>query len=284
MHYMPTEPRALQMEGNMAGRRRWLIAALGLVLLGSLLLLDVSSLHLPDRATWGVLWRVLGAALSPALTDEAQPLWQTVGLAAWQTIIFAVVAVSLACPLGLLLACWQRAIQLDPSCGRLANVLGRACRLLIALTSIGTRSIHELFWAVILLSMMGLTPMTAVLAIAIPYAGIFTKVFGEILAETSSSQAKALRRAGAGTSAAILLGDVAVARPMLIAYMMVRFECGLRSAAVLGFFGLTTLGYHIHQTFINADYHAMWTYLYALIALVVVSEYVCDWVRRALRA
>ena len=34
------------------------------------------------------------------------------------------------------------------------------------------RSIHELFWALIFLQMLGLSPLTGVLAIAIPYAGI----------------------------------------------------------------------------------------------------------------
>ncbi len=37
------------------------------------------------------------------------------------------------------------------------------------------RAIHELFWALIFLQMFGLTPLTGVLAIAIPYAGICAK-------------------------------------------------------------------------------------------------------------
>lgn len=284
MRSMPTEASTARIGNTAPRRRRWLIAALGVLLLGSLVLLDVTTLDLPDTAALALLGRVFSAAMRPALSSDAQPLWQTVGVAAWQTAVFAIVAVSLACPLGLLLACWQQALQQSTTRGVVAKAFRHACRLTIALTSIGTRSIHEIFWAVILLSMVGLTPMTAVLAIAIPYTGICTKVFGEVLAESTSSQAEALRRAGASTGAAILFGDVLTARPMLIAYTMVRFECGLRSAAVLGFFGLTTLGYHIQQTFLNADYHAMWTYLYALIALVVASEYASAWARRALRS
>jgi len=284
MRSMPTESNAIHIGQAAPGRRRWLIAALGVLLVGSVLLLDLGTLSPPDAGGLAILGRVFSAALSPALTGGAQPLWQTVGAAVWQTLVFAVVSVSLACPLGLLLACWQRALRQTASLGVVAKVLRQICRLLIAVTSIGTRSIHEIFWAIILLSMVGLTPMTAVLAIAIPYTGICTKVFGEILAETTGDQAEALQRAGASTAAAILLGDVMSARPMLIAYTMVRFECGLRSAAVLGFFGLTTLGYHIYQTFINADYHLMWTYLYALIGLVVASEYTSAWARRAVKA
>ena len=42
------------------------------------------------------------------------------------------------------------------------------------------RAIHELFWALIFLQMFGLSPLTGVLAITIPYAGIIAKV-AEIL-------------------------------------------------------------------------------------------------------
>ncbi len=39
------------------------------------------------------------------------------------------------------------------------------------------RAIHELFWALIFLQIFGLSPLTGILAIAIPYAGIIAKVY-----------------------------------------------------------------------------------------------------------
>ena len=38
------------------------------------------------------------------------------------------------------------------------------------------RSIHELFWALIFLQMLGLTPLTGILAIGLPYAGILSLI------------------------------------------------------------------------------------------------------------
>mgnify|MGYP006146677071 CR=1 FL=1 len=55
-------------------------------------------------------------------------------------------------------------------------------------------------------------------------------------------------------------------------YAFYRFECALRSAAVLGFFGIPTLGYYVHQSFANAHYHEVWSYLYALFVLVELEE------------
>ena len=65
-------------------------------------------------------------------------------------------------------------------------------------TALVLRSIHELFWALLLIQVFGLGPATGVLAIAIPYAGIFAKVFAEIIEEADLSAEKVLP---AGTSA-----------------------------------------------------------------------------------
>ena len=49
------------------------------------------------------------------------------------------------------------------------------------------RSIHELFWALIFLQMLGLTPLTGILAIALPYSGICAKVYSETLDEAQTN-------------------------------------------------------------------------------------------------
>ena len=40
----------------------------------------------------------------------------------------------------------------------------------------------------------------------------------------------------------------------LRSYTSYRFECGLRSSAVLGFVGLPTLGYHLESFFAQGSY------------------------------
>ncbi|MFZ3585347.1 PhnE/PtxC family ABC transporter permease, partial [Loktanella sp. DJP18] len=49
----------------------------------------------------------------------------------------------------------------------------------VRLICIAVRAVHELFWALLLLGLTGLSPLTGVLAIGLPYAGIFAKVFSE---------------------------------------------------------------------------------------------------------
>jgi phosphonate transport system permease protein len=62
------------------------------------------------------------------------------------------------------------------------------------------------------------------------------------------------------------------ALPDMTAYAFYRFECAIRSSAILGFFGFPTLGYYLSASFENLYYREVWTYLYALFALVLVIE------------
>jgi len=141
------------------------------------------------------------------------------------------------------------------------------------------RSIHELLWAVLLLAAFGLGHLVAVMAIAIPYSGILAKVFSEMVDEAPRAAATALRDAGASPLQVFLFGLLPRALPDITAYTFYRFECALRSSAILGFFGFPTLGYYIAASFENLLYGEVWTYLYVLFGLITVM----DWWSGALR-
>ena len=132
------------------------------------------------------------------------------------------------------------------------------------------RSIHEIFWALIFLQGFGLTPVTGVLAIAIPYAGIFAKVYSEILEEADVSALRAVPW-GAGHLATFFYVRVPDVYVHLKTYTLYRLECGLRSSAVLGFVGLPTLGFHLEAAFKQGHYSevsALLILFYLLIATI----------------
>ncbi len=231
-------------------------------------------------------------ALQPALTYQAgdlpagiQPLPLKALEAARVTVVLAGAAISLSVVVGLLLgflastAWWAG----DPSGDGAKRKLRRTARPLVyggARVVIALmRSVHELLWAVLLLAALGLSQLSAVIAIAIPYAGTLAKVFSEMLDEAPRDSALALRAAGASPAAVFLFGLLPRALPDMAAYAFYRFECALRSSAILGFFGYPTLGYYIAASFENLYYGEVWTYLYTLFLLVAVA----DWWSGALR-
>ena len=131
----------------------------------------------------------------------------------------------------------------------LSNIIGFGLALLFFSRTVRVfcaviRSVHELFWALIFLQLFGLSPVTGILAITIPYAGIIAKVYAEILEEADPTPLKALP-AGTARISAFVFVRLPDAFAHFRSYSMYRLECGLRSSAVLGFIGLPTLGFHL---------------------------------------
>lgn len=238
-----------------------------------------------------------GAAATPAFSYEGEfvpeaalPLWVKTLKAAATTIIFAVAATSLSMTLGLPLGFLASSAWWADECpgGRswwlrwfrrtLPSLAHGATRTGIGLM----RSVHELIWAVLFLAAMGLSPLAAVLAIAIPYTGILAKICSEMIDEAPRDSALALRASGASGIQVFVFGLLPRAVPDLIAYSLYRFECALRASAVLGFFGIPTLGYFIKTSFANTHYHEVWTYLYVMVILIMILDAWSGAIRRRL--
>lgn len=188
----------------------------------------VADIAVSTLSPWGEMLRLARGILQPDIT--AIEIWSVV----W-TVAFAVLGVGLGATAGFLMAI---------AYPRLAAVRGIAVVL---------RSIHELFWALLLIQVFGLGPVTGVLAIALPYAGIFAKVYAELIEEADLT---AVRTLPVGTTA---ISAFAFARLPELAerfktYTLYRLECGMRSTLVLGFIGLPTIGFHLEGYFKQGKY------------------------------
>jgi len=267
-------------------RRTRLIITLLFAAIISWVALDLSLGDLiPREGGRSVLGLFFEGALSPAMTYEAAsvppgtpPLIDKVFDAVWTTLLFAVAGMSLAMVLGLVFgflgatSWWRDEGDGSPlgsgALRKLMPTLYGGVRVLIALM----RSVHELLWAILFLVAFGLNNFSAVVAIAIPYGGTLAKVFSEMLDECPRESARSLRAIGAGPLKVFLFGLLPRALGDMSAYSFYRFECAVRSSAVLGFFGYPTIGYYLKLSAENVHYREVWTYLYALIALILLVE------------
>ena len=110
------------------------------------------------------------------------------------------------------------------------------------------------------------------LALTLPFTGILAKLFSEIIDEAATEPSAALEGLGCHPGMALLVGRLPIAWPDMAAYGFYRFECALRSSAVLGFFGFQTMGYHLELSYNSLHYREVWTLLYALLILVWLLE------------
>ncbi len=130
------------------------------------------------------------------------------------------------------------------------------------------RSVHELFWAFIFMPITGLNSLCGILAIAVPYTGVFAKVYAEIRQESDQRAAQALP-----ISTSRISGFIYTTLPVIYRdlknYTSYRFECALRSSAILGFIGLPTLGYHLETAFREGIYSEAAALLYCFYLLII---------------
>jgi phosphonate transport system permease protein len=185
--------------------------------------LSISAVHPGAEFT-----RLLAGILSPSFA--AIELWSVV----W-TVAFAVLGVVAGGTAGLVLA-----LFFDRS-------------RLVRLAAASLRSVHELFWALFLMQVTGLSPTTGILAIALPYAGIFAKVFAEIFEEADRSAESVLPPDTTAVSRFAFARFPVVAQ-QLKTYTLYRLECAMRSTLVLGFVGLPTIGFHLESYFRESHY------------------------------
>ena len=265
-------------------RRRVVLGLLAVLAVVAFLRLDLSFGQLvPGRGGLELARSFLARALRPAvdyegigLPAETPPFAVTVGTAVLRTLQFAAAGMALALAVGLPLGCLCSSRAWKIAGDRRVPLGLVAARGIAALL----RSVHELLWAVLLLAAFGLVPSLAVLAIALTYAGTLAKVFGELLDEEPGEREHALVVLGARPSVAFLVGRLAPASPVLLSYAFYRFECAVRSAAVLGFLGIETLGLRIDLAFENRHFGEVWTYLYALLTVIVALELWSSHLRR----
>jgi len=216
---------------------------------------------LVNEGGWNLVVQFLLAATHPELSSEFLQLTLEATLT---TLAYAVCGTALSLLLGLVggVLCSEVWWRQSASVGSF-----QAPWLIVRAALAIPRAIHELIWGLFFINIFGLDPLVAVLAIAIPFGAITAKVFSEILDETPRQPLMALFNSGVPRLNAFAYSLVPQAFPNLLSYAFYRFECSIRSAAVLGIIGAGGLGYQVLLSLQSLRYEQMWTLMIALVLL-----------------
>jgi len=221
----------------------------------------------------------LASFFPPALSSE---FLLQVALETWRTVAMATVGMTLAILLAIPLALISvRVLSLSALSGRM-SALPTAVREIIRIVLIVLRSVPELIWALIFVRVVGLGPTSGVLAIALTYAGMLGKVYAEILESGDSSSSQALMRNGAGRLQTLFYALLPQNADELTSYTIYRWECAIRSSAVLGFVGAGGLGQMMDASLKMFNGSEVLTILMVFLLLVWCSDMVSAWLRKFL--
>ncbi len=200
----------------------------------------------------------------------------------WRTVAIATAGLALALVLALPLTLLSvRTLSVSGLAGRMATLPG-AVRFALRGAMVVLRSVPELVWALVFVRVVGLGPTAGVLAIALTYAGMLGKVYGEILESGDAHAATSLLRNGAGRVQAFFYGLLPQNAAELTSYTVYRWECAIRSSAVLGFVGAGGLGQQIDASTKMFNGGEVATMLLVFVLLVAATDRLSGWLRRAL--
>ncbi len=200
----------------------------------------------------------------------------------WRTVAMATVGVTLALLLAIPLTLVStRVLSISALSGRMAT-LPAFVRHVVRWLLIVLRSIPELVWALVFVRVVGLGPTAGVLAIALTYAGMLGKVYGEILESGEPHATQTLLRNGSGRLQAFLYALLPANAAELTSYTVYRWECAIRSSVVLGFVGAGGLGQQLDNSMKMFNGGEVASMLLVFMGLVALADRASAYLRKAL--
>jgi phosphonate transport system permease protein len=254
-----------------ARRRRWRALGALLLLLTLLTWWTVSSSLLPgtDWQRMGGLHVILvtvGRFLPPDLSlipSLLQPALDTVLIAIIGTVLGSLISL----PVALL-----GARNLAPL-GRFGYLLARALMTL-------SRSVHEIIWALIFVSAVGLGAFAGILALACRSVGFISKILSEAIERIDPRPIEAIQAVGGSRWQVVLHGVFPQILPITVSTIIFEWDVNMNRAAVLGLVGAGGLGLAFYNQIIASHYNGVTTVLLAILAIILIGELVSAFLRR----
>ena len=233
------------------------------------------------------IWAFLTGLFPPELSATflrrlLAPTVETVQI----SIMGTVLAIMLGFPLALLATdrlCFAGVVyEMDGDGSGWCRVSRRSVYLAARMLLNLCRSIPDVVWALMFVRVVGLGPFPGVLAIGVSYGGMLGKIYAEILESSPEGPIEALHASGAGRFVLLVYGFLPQVFAHIVSYSLYRWECAIRSAAILGLVGAGGLGQQVELSMRMFQYHETSTILIMIFVLVTAVDHLSTMIRKVL--
>ena len=193
------------------------------------------------------------------------PLLETAVMAFWGTLLAVIMSVPVA---------YISATTTTPSM-LLAFPLGKAI-------IVGSRSTHEIIFALIFVAALGLGPLPGIMALACRSIGFMSKTTAEAIENINRRPVEAIASTGAGKISCFLFGVVPQVLPTFLGNAIFQFDINIRRAAILGMVGAGGIGLYFSEQMKSYNYGNAGACVLAVVILVVVGEVISNRIRTKL--
>ena len=119
----------------------------------------------------------------------------------------------------------------------------------------------------------GINISTAIIAICIPFTAINAKVISEQLDNIVIKNIEAIIQINGRNLSTLFTLIWSPIIQTINNFGIYRFECALRSTAVLGLFGVGGIGTSIYLSWQAFNFKELWTYLWGLAILIILLKH-----------
>jgi phosphonate transport system permease protein len=245
--------------------RAYSACALGAVLFAAM------SIHLvgfeTDWSRMGSIGEIISTVASflpnlSFLSDVAYPLFETVLMAFWGTLLGAVFSIPIS---------YLSAANVTPS-RFIAYPLGRACIIVF-------RSTHEIIFALIFVAALGLGPLAGIFALGTRCIGFMSKTTAEAIENVKVGPIEAIAATGANPLTRFEYAIIPQILPVFLGNIIFQLDINVRRAAILGMVGAGGIGLTFSQEMQNYNYANAGTCILAITIIVVLGEVISNRVR-----
>ncbi len=145
-----------------------------------------------------------------------------------------------------------------------------------------SRSVHEIVWALIFVSAVGLGALAGVLAIAVRSLGFIAKISAEAIENIDPNPVEAIRAVGGSNFQVMLYAILPQVMPVILGVVIFEWEINIRRSAVLGLVGAGGLGLVFFRQMNTFNYPGVTTVILAILVLILIGEVASYYSRKAL--
>ena len=146
-----------------------------------------------------------------------------------------------------------------------------------------SRSVHTIVWALLFVVMFGPGALAGTVATAVRSVGFIAKLLGEEIEEIEFGQVEAVRATGANWFQILVYAIVPQIKPALVGVSIYRWDINVRAATILGFVGAGGIGVKLFEAIDSFAWRTVSAMLLAILAIVLVSEFVSAYARELVR-
>ena len=193
-----------------------------------------------------------------------EPIIETLMMSALGTALGAILCIPVI---------WLGALNITPS-RWIGYPIGRMMMTL-------SRSIHEIVWALVFVSAVGLGSLAGILALAMRSIGFIAKIIAEAIENVDPKPIEAIRAVGGNRLQVLRYGIVPQVLPVAIGVIIFEWDINIRRSAVMGLVGAGGLGLTFHRQMVMFNYPGVTTVIFAILLLIILGEALSYYARKA---